>query len=413
MQHLVGGISSAGRALPQHGDKSMLIDCASGPFLWTEQGDRYIDTAVGFGATMLGHNVPEVMDAVARTLQRMMMPAFAHALEEEAAAALAACTRPLNKVIFVNTGSEAVHLACRTARVVTGRTGIAKFAAGYDGWYDQVAFGNAGSPDAIMTAGERPVRGGMALLRYNDFADVDRLFAENADLAAVLIEPVLANAGCIEPAPGYLQYVADCAHRHGALVILDEVLMGFRLHAGLTGHLFDVDADMATVGKAIGSGVPVAALVGKESVMAYLESGAVIRAGTYSGNPPVCAAVLATMQLLGKQDYAPLLARGDALRASIKASFAAAGKAVATSGYGTVFTIWPTARAPVDYAQAAACANNDWTRQLHFALRDHNVLTMPFAFGRVYLSFAHTEDVLVPLTDAYAAVASLPIASAA
>ncbi|KKB64696.1 glutamate-1-semialdehyde aminotransferase [Robbsia andropogonis] len=402
MRHLVGGISSAGRALPQFGNQSMLIDRAAGPYLWTDSGDRYIDTAVGFGATMLGHNVPEVVEAVARTQQRMMMPAFAHALEEDAAAALAACTGPLSKVIFVNTGSEAVHLACRTARAATGKTGIAKFAAGYDGWYDQVAFGNAGSADAVMASDERPVRDGMALLRYNDFADVDRLFAENADLAAVLIEPVLANAGCIEPAPGYLKYVADCAHRHGALVILDEVLMGFRLHAGLAGHLFGIEADMATVGKAIGSGVPVAALVGQPSVMQHLESGAVIRAGTYSGNPPVCAAVLATMRLLREQDYTTLLARGDAVRAAITARFAEAGQTIATSGYGTVFTLWPAPQAPVDYAQAATFANNDWTRQLHFALRDRHVLTMPFAFGRVYLSFAHTTEVMTQLTDAYA-----------
>lgn len=180
------------------------------------------------------------------------MPSFAHAREEAAAAALAARCGDLSQVIFLNTGSEAVHLACRTARIATGRGRIVKFAAAYDGWYDPVAFGNTQSPAARMT-GARPERDGMLLLRYNDFADVERLFAEYDDIAAILMEPVLANAGCLEPAPGYLQYVTDRAHRNGALVILDEVLMGFRLHAGLTGHYLGVDADLAAVGKAIGT----------------------------------------------------------------------------------------------------------------------------------------------------------------
>lgn len=406
VQHLVGGISSAGRSLPLVDGRPVSLERASGPYLWDRSGERYVDTAMGFGATVLGHNVAEVLESVVKAQREMMMPAFAHAYEEEAAAALAARSGPLNRVIFTNTGSEAVHLACRAARAATGRRVIAKFGAAYDGWYDPVAFGNAPSAEAAMLDGARPRRDEMVLLRYNDRADVDRLFAEYPDLAAVLVEPVLANAGCIEPAQGYLQYLCDAAHRRGALVILDEVLMGFRLHAGLYGHLRGIDADLATVGKAIGSGVPVAALLGKEDVMSVFESGRAIRAGTYSGNPPACAAVTATMRLLATKNYGALLDRGNASRREIEAAFAGVGVKVVTTGFGTVFTVWRAASPPSDYGQALACADPQWTRDIHDALRRHGVLTMPFAFGRIYLSFAHDDEPLETLRDAFSAAAS-------
>ena len=236
MGHLVGGISSAGRALPDLDGEPFRVARSRGAHVWDRQGRRYVDTALGFGATLLGHGDPAVMRAVAQALDNGPLPAFAHPTEEAAAAALAALTAPLDQVIFTNSGSEAVHLACRAARAVTGRTRVAKFAAAYDGWYDELAFGNAGSDEAAMTANRRPMGLRTVLLRYNDESDVDSLFAEHDDIAAVLVEPVLANAGCILPAPGYLGHLQAVARRRGALVILDEVLMGYRLHAGTRPH---------------------------------------------------------------------------------------------------------------------------------------------------------------------------------
>ncbi|MEH3021621.1 MAG: aminotransferase class III-fold pyridoxal phosphate-dependent enzyme [Pseudomonas oryzihabitans] len=404
MTFLVGGISSAGRALPDVQGHAFQVTRSAGAYLWDDRGQRYLDTAMGFGATLLGHAPPPVLEAVAQAQAEGPMPSFAHAREEAAAAALAARCGELSRVIFLNTGSEAVHLACRTARIATGRGRIVKFAAAYDGWYDPVAFGNVQSVTARMT-GARPERDGMLLLRYNDFADVERLFAEYDDIAAILMEPVLANAGCLEPAPGYLQHVTDRAHRHGALVILDEVLMGFRLHAGLTGHHLGVDADLAAVGKAIGSGIPVAALLGKPALMDLFERGQVVRAGTYSGNPPACAAVIATLGLLVRQDYPALLARGDALRTRLASIFAAQGLPFSSSGYGNVFTPWDRDQAPTDYAQAEAAADPEWTRALHLALRARGVLMMPVAYGRLYLTFAHTDAVLAELEAAFTDVA--------
>ncbi|WP_413724245.1 aspartate aminotransferase family protein [Sodalis sp. RH16] len=400
MTHLVGGISSAGRALPEIDGRPLLIEKAVGPWLWDRDGQRYIDTALGFGATLLGHNPPEVLDALRQTQEKMLMPAYSHGLEEEAATLLSSFTEELDQVIFVNSGSEAVHLAARAARAATGRHKVVKFAAGYDGWFDGVAFGNAGTPDAAMSQPARPEKEGMLLLRYNDFTDVDRLFADHGDIAALIVEPVMANAGCIEPAPGYLQYLADSAHRHGALVILDEVLMGFRLHAGLTGHLLGIDADFATVGKAIGSGTVVAALLGKSAYMSVFERGLATRAGTYSGNPPVCAAVIATLTTLKNRDYRQLLRQGDGLRQKIIDGCRARGTALCSTGYGSVFTFWRSNVPPLDYRQAAATADKAWSLKLHFALRRRGILVMPFAFGRFYLSFSHDEAVLETLAAA-------------
>ncbi|MFT3974127.1 MAG: aminotransferase class III-fold pyridoxal phosphate-dependent enzyme [Amaricoccus sp.] len=402
--HLVGGISSAGRAVPPLDGRPLLIDRAEGPWLWDRDGRRYVDTALGFGATILGHGPEPVIDATTAAIRSGSMPAFAHAGEEAAASALAALTAPLTSVVFTSTGSEAVHLAARIARVATGRGLVAKMAAGYDGWYDDVTLGQAGSAEALMRANSRPRRGGTLLLRYNDFEDVERLFAESDDIAAVLIEPMLANAGCVPAAPGYLAHVAAVARRHGALVISDEVLMGFRLRAGLTAPAEGVEPDLATVGKAIGSGFAVAAVVGRPDVMRAAE-GAGVRAGTYSGNPVATAAVLATLAELKAADYPALLARGDRLRAAIVAAFAAIGRSVSTSGFGTVFTLWFADRAPTTYAEAAAIADAELTRRWHLALRRRGALVMPFPFGRLYLSFSHDEPVCAELASVVAASA--------
>ncbi|MCV3210108.1 aminotransferase class III-fold pyridoxal phosphate-dependent enzyme [Mesorhizobium sp. YC-39] len=394
MNHLVGGISSAGRALPVVDGTSLLASRSRGPYVWDQTGRRYIDTALGFGATVLGHAHPVVVNAVTRALLDGPMPAFAHAGEEEAAATLTAATGSLSRAIFTNTGSEAVHLACRLARAATGRGRIAKMAAGFDGWYDDVAFGNAGSPEADMRANERPWQRDTTLLRFNDFDDVESLFAESGDIAAILMEPMLANAGCILPEPGYLRHVETVAHRNGAMVILDEVLMGFRTRFGLAGQAMAIEADLATVGKAIGSGIAVAAVVGTPEIMALSESGQVARAGTYSGNPVATTAVTATLGLLAKQDYPAFVARGDSLRLGIEQAFTDAGTAVTTSGYGSVFTVWFSDAAPKNYRDAAAKADERRSFDLHAALRRAGLLAMPSPFGRMYLSTAHDKETI-------------------
>lgn len=392
MLNLVDRVSSIARALPPLDGAHLAITRSSGPYLIGDDGRRYVDTAMGFGGTILGHADPTVMRAAAEALLNGPLPAFSHVGEERAAAALARHLGSLEKVIFTNSGSEAVHLAARIARVVTRRPRIAKMAAGFDGWLDELAFGNVATPEAGFHDQHRPSNGRTTLLRFNDFSDVDRLFAENDDIAAVLYEPMLANAACLVAAEGYLEHVQEVARRNGALLIADEVLMGFRLHPGLTSHFNGLDPDLATVGKAVGSGVAVAAVAGKAAVMEAFQDGRGVRGGTFSGNPVACAAVEATLPRLDAMDYPALLARGDAFRAFIEATFAAAGVAVKTSGYGTVFSLWFAAEAPTDYEAAQRLADPRRSNDLHLALRQRGLLVMPSPYGRLYVSFAHDQE---------------------
>ena len=401
MTQLVGAVSSAARVLPPLDGEVLTVARSGGPWIWDTGGRRYVDTALGFGGTVIGHAPEPVVEAVTQALRDGPLPAFIHAREEAAAAAIAAHTGPLDQVLFVSTGSEAVHLACRAARVTTGRPRIAKMAGGFDGWLDDVAYGGAGAAESTFPGNTRPETDRVSLLRFNDAEDAERLFAERDDIAAVLVEPVLANAGCVMPAPNYLATLQAIARRHGALVIADEVLMGFRLHAGLTAHAMGLDPDLVTLGKAIGSGVAVAAVAGRPEIMRAFSDGRAVRAGTYSGNPMACAAVIATMEMLDAADYPALLARGEALRNAIVDAFARSGQMVSTSGHGDVFSLWPSAEPPRDYAEARRLLRPDWSVALHAALRRRGVLVMPSGYGRLFLSFAHDDDVLDGVAETF------------
>ncbi|MEO3475810.1 aminotransferase class III-fold pyridoxal phosphate-dependent enzyme [Roseomonas sp. CAU 1739] len=399
-------MSSAARLLPPLDGQALTVARSAGPWIWDSEGRRYADTALGFGGTVLGHAPALVVEAVTQALRDGPLPAFAHAREEAAAAAIAAHAGPLDQVLFVSTGSEAVHLACRAARVATGRTRIAKMAGGFDGWLDDVAYGGAGAAESSFPGNARPETDRVSLLRFNDAEDAERLFAERDDIAAVLVEPVLANAGCVLPAPGYLLQLQAIARRHGALLIADEVLMGFRLHAGLAAHAMGLDPDLATLGKAVGSGVAVAAVAGRPEIMRAFADGRAVRAGTYSGNPMACAAVLASMEMLDAADYPALLARGEALRGRIVDAFARVGQAVSTSGHGSVFSLWPSEAPPRDYAEARGLLRPEWSVALHVELRRRGVLLMPSGYGRIFLSFAHDQAVLDDMAEAFEDAAS-------
>lgn len=401
MGNLVGGISSGARGLPECDGEVLRVRRASGAHIWSTAGKRYIDTALGFGATILGHSPAAVVQAVQQAVADGSMPAFPHEREEAAATALCSKTGDLSRAVFLNSGSEAVHLACKAARAATGRNTIAKLAAGYDGWFEGMAFGNVLSADAEMRSNTRPARNGTVLLRYHDKADVDALFAENDDIAAIIFEPMMANAGCLVPDVDYLRHLVEVARANGAMVIADEVLMGFRLQAGLSSHLLGLRVDLATVGKAIGSGFAVAALIGTPAAMQVFEENKVVRQGTYNGNAVASAAVIATMAELDAMDYRVLAARGDRLRASIVTSFADCGTEVCTTGYGQVFTLWNGPAAPSSYAEALALDSSEFIAAMHLALRRHGVLSMTCNFGRHYLSRAHDGDTMDALEEAF------------
>jgi glutamate-1-semialdehyde 2,1-aminomutase len=400
MSALPGNISSLIRRLPDLDGKPFVVARSAGASLVDGEGRTYADLAMAMGATVLGHAHPAVVEACVRALEDGPMPGFSHERESRAADALVRDAGAFTRATFVTTGSEAVHLACRIARRTTGRPVVAKVAAGFDGWYDDLAFGWSGSPEAALD-GPRPVRAGMTLIRWNDAADLEALFQERDDVAAVLIEPMLANAGCLAAEPGYLARVGEIARRHGAMVIADEVLMGLRLHPGPSSLRLGLDADLVTLGKAIGSGVPVAAVLGTEAAFAAVVDGRAARAGTYHGNPLVTAAVIATMDTVRGLDHAALLRRGDALRRSISDSFARRGLPVSTAGVGSVFSLWFSDQPPTRYTEASALARPDLSLRLHLELRRQGVVTIPGPFGRIFLSFAHDDPTIDRVAEAF------------
>jgi glutamate-1-semialdehyde 2,1-aminomutase len=401
--HLAGEVSSAGRALPPLDGQILSAVRSQGPFLWDENGRRYIDTLMSFGATILGHAPPEVVGAVTRAIAEGPMHGTPNILEEVAAAALTRHTGRLSRAIFLNSGSEAVHFACRVARRIKGRPLIARFAGSYHGWHDGYTFGNAGTPEADMKGPERPVSDRFALLRYNNEEDLEKLFKERKDIAAILIEPILANAGCILPASGYLERLQKAARENDALIILDEVLVGFRLHNGLAADILGLAPDLAAVGKAIGSGFAVSAVIGTEEVMAVVRDGSVAPAGTYNGNAVACAAVASTAKLLEELDYSAMMRRGERLRRSIEDSAKRVGLPLATSGHGSVFTIWFAETSPATYAEALSLQRADLTSKFHLALRRRGILTMPNPLGRWFISGAHDDEVIEALMCAASA----------
>jgi glutamate-1-semialdehyde 2,1-aminomutase len=330
------------------------------------------------------------------------MPGFTHAREEAAAAALVSNAGRLTSASFVTTGSEAVHLACRIARKTTGREVIAKVAAGFDGWYDDLAFGWSGAPESDLV-GDRPVRNGMTLIRWNDIADLESLFAARKDVAAILIEPMLANAGSLVAEPGYLQQINQLCRKHGAMVIADEVLMGLRLHPGPSSHRLGLDPDLVTLGKAIGSGLPVAAVIGSDEAFRVVADGRAMRAGTYHGSPLAMAAVLATIEALAGADYGALMARGHALRKGIVQAFAHEANQTVTSGLDSVFSLWFSVEPPTRYAAAKILARHEVSRELHLELRRQGVLSIPGlgAWGRVFMSFAHADTDIEKAIEAF------------
>ncbi len=400
------GISSNARKMPDLDSQPFIVESSAGAYINTIDNKAVIDYTMGMGVTVLGHAPGTVMMAMKAAIDKGPMPGFSHATEEAAGAALTANTGSLCHATFVNSGSEAVHLASRLARHVTGKPLVAKVAAGYDGWYDDVSLGTCGSAEAGWQ-GARPVSNhGITLLRYNDLADAEALFKERDDIAAILVEPLLANAGCIEAQADYLKQLSELAHRNNALVIADEVLAGFRLHPGLTSHKLGFEPDIVTVGKAIGSGFPVAAVLGTSEVFKPFFSQDLGRAGTYNGSPLAAAAVIATMKEVNGGDYARLLGLGKKLREGLVDCFAKEDIAVSTSGFDSVFTMWFSATPPTSYEQALPLAQDDRARKLHLELRRHGVLTMPFPWGRFFVSFAHNEEIIDQTLAAFAKVAA-------
>ena len=316
---LVGGVNSPVRSFQAVGGTPVFFDRGRGAFLVDVDGRRYLDLVSSWGANILGNSPPGVVSTVRRAAKKGLTFGAPSPLEHKLAERLRRAVPLVERVRFVSSGTEAVMSAVRAARGFTGRPKIVKFAGGYHGHSDGL-LARAGSGVANQSlpdsAGVPPgIVHETYVVPYNDTVGVSQLFERHGDsIAAIVVEPVAGNMGVVPPNPGFLPTLSRVAHRHGALVIADEVITGFRLRRGTIHERLGLDADLVTLGKVIGGGMPMAAYGGRRAVMEMVAPlGPVYQAGTLSGNPVAMAAGSATLDRLKPSVYRVLERIGSSL----------------------------------------------------------------------------------------------------
>jgi glutamate-1-semialdehyde 2,1-aminomutase len=346
---LAGGVNSFGRVGMT--PTPLVFTHADGAYLFDADGNRLLDYYLGMGPMMLGHTPAPVTEAVAAQLAKGILYAGQTEIEFEAARLVCQMVPCAERVRFASSGTEAVQAALRLARAVTGRNIVLKFEGHYHGWTDSVLWstkpalqeaGRREAPTPIAgSRGQDPsLAGSIAVLPWNDLALLRQRLSRQ-DIAAVIMEPVMCNAGAIVPLPGYLEGVQAACRDTGTLLIFDETITGFRVAPGGAQQLLGVTPDLATFGKAIASGFPVAAVAGRADLMDNFAAGrGVLHGGTYNGAPPCMAATVATLNALSSHGfYEAVDAHGEELMAGLRAIFRDAGVDAVVGGFGTVFYV--------------------------------------------------------------------------
>jgi glutamate-1-semialdehyde 2,1-aminomutase len=390
-----GGVNSPVRAFGAVGGQPPFIAEAHGACLRDVDGREYIDYVCSWGAVILGHAAPTVVQAVQAAAARGLSFGAPTAAEVELAETLCRLVPGLQQVRLVNSGTEATMSAIRLARAATGRKLLVKFAGCYHGHADSLLV-NAGSGALTFGVPSSPgVPAQLAALTltapYNDLAAVEALFAQRgADIAAVIVEPVAGNMGCVLPRPGFLEGLRRLCDRHGSVLIFDEVMTGFRVALGGAQARFGVRADLVTLGKVIGGGLPVGAYGGRADLMAQMApAGPVYQAGTLSGNPLATAAGLATLaQVQEPGFYERLEATAAALTAGLQKAADAAGVPFSTVHVGGMFGFFLRTSPPQDLAEAQQADVARFGR-LFRALLGEGLNFAPSAFEAGFVTAAH------------------------
>jgi len=376
-----------------------------GSHVWDVDGNAFIDYVLARGPLLMGHSPGLVIEAVVNQMHRGLMYAGQHGLEIDAAEQFCAMVPCAEMVRFACTGSEVVHAAMRLARAVTGRSKIVRFEGHYHGWFDSVFWnyavpadklGPRESPNPIpMSRGQVASDAENLIIRpWNDLALMEDVFAKHAtEIAAVLCEPIMCNSGAIMPRPGYLEGLRELCTKHGALLIFDEIITGFRVSAGGAQAHFGVTPDLATFAKGMAAGFPVSALAGRRAYMQAFGDLSVTHSGTYNSNAPGMAATLAALRILASQNGAVLKhahALGGRLMAGVQEAGRKAGKDVHIRGVGTVFHV--SFNDPEEIVDGRSFARRDAQAAARFwlALQERGIRTIPE--GLWFVSTAHTEE---------------------
>lgn len=405
-QLMPGGVNSPVRAFKSVGGEPFFTQRADGAYLWDVEGKRYIDYVGSWGPMIVGHNHPQVREAVERAVRDGLSYGTPCLAEIEMAETLTTLVPSLEMVRMVNSGTEATMSAIRLARGATGRSKIVKFEGCYHGHGDSflvkagsgaLTLGVPTSPGVPKAAADLTLT-----LPYNDLTAAQALFAEHgADIAGVIVEPVAGNMNCIPPAEGYLAGLRALCTQHGALLIFDEVMTGFRVALGGAQAYYGVTPDLSTFGKIIGGGMPVGAYGGRRELMQQIApAGPIYQAGTLSGNPVAMAAGLAMLTLVQAPGfYENLSARARMLTDGLQGVAEAEGLPFSTNQVGGMFGLFFTGEQVSSYAQATAADVGLFNRFFHGMLK-RGVYLAPSAFEAGFISSAHSDQDLADALDA-------------
>ncbi|MFT6758774.1 MAG: glutamate-1-semialdehyde 2,1-aminomutase [Chitinophagales bacterium] len=396
-----GGVNSPVRAFKAVGGTPVFMERAEGAFLYDVDGETYIDYIQSWGPMILGHSHPEVIEAVVTAARKGLT--FGAPTEAETLLANRVCEimPNMDMVRMVNSGTEATMSAIRLARGYTNRDKIIKFEGCYHGHSDSLlikagsgalTFGVPSSPGVPKVLAEHTIT-----LTYNDIEGVKAAFAEIGDqVACVIVEPVAGNMNCIPPIPGFLETLREQCTKSGALLILDEVMTGFRISlSGAQGH-YGIEADLTCLGKVIGGGMPVGAFGGKREIMEQLAPmGPVYQAGTLAGNPVAMAAGLKTIELISEPGfYEPIFAANEMLNKGLLELAKEAGIPMCTNYVGSMFGVFFTEEDSItNYSQVMACDTERFNKFFHGML-ENGVYLAPASYEAGFISHAHTSAVI-------------------
>ena len=408
---LPGGVNSPVRAYRAVGMAPRFITKADGPFLWDEDGKQYIDYVCSWGPMILGHNHPVIREAVEQAVKDGLSFGAPTRREVEIAQLMVDLVPGIEMVRMVNSGTEAVMSAVRLARGATGRNKIIKFEGCYHGHSDCLLV-NAGSS---ALAGGHPSSAGVPedivkhtlTAQFNDLSSVEALLeAWPGQVACIIVEPVAANMGVVNPAPGFLEGLRRLCDKSGALLIFDEVITGFRLALGGAQAYFGVKADLVTFGKIIGGGMPVGAYCGSKALMEQVAPcGPVYQAGTLSGNPVAMAAGLAQLTYLRDHPevYADIAAKARWLAEGMRAAAAEAEVPVAVNQIGSLLSPFFT---PTEVSAFVDAKGSDVGRYARYfqGMLHHGIALAPAQFEAMFVSAAHTQAELEATLAAVKAV---------
>lgn len=398
-RHIPGGVNSPVRAFGAVGGTPLFFERANGAFMFDADGNRYIDYVLSWGPMLLGHGHKDVLQAIRNQLDKAMTFGTPTELEVKLANKICSIVPGMEMIRMVNSGTEATMSAIRLARGYTGRDKIIKFEGCYHGHSDSLLV-KAGSGALTLGVPSSPgvpncLADHTITLSYNDIEQVAEVFSEIGDqIACIIVEPVVGNMNCVPPIPGFLEELRSCCTKSGALLIVDEVMTGFRIsQQGAIGY-YNIDADLICLGKVIGGGMPVGAFGGKRQFMEYISPlGPVYQAGTLSGNPVAMASGLATLELISEPGFLePVCRRTSALVNGLVDRAQAAGIPLTSNHVGTMWGIFfSDERKIINYDQVMRCNKDRFARFFHGMLRE-GVYLAPASFEAGFMSSAHTDE---------------------